>query len=479
MRNLSLLSLLVLSACMGAPAYRPPPVAVPSAYRETGSEGLAARPVHAASAAQANDPVEFDAGFWKALGDSTLTRLTEEALRANLDIRAAQARVRQARALRNRAVLDLTPEGIVSGGYTRRRFASAAFPGATGRLPDESVWDAGFDAAWEIDLFGRLRNNLRAQEAFVAVSREDLRGVLVALTAELARAYFELRGAQEQLAVAERNAENQRRSLALTRDRLDAGRGSAFDTERALAQLNITLATIPSRQAQVAAAQYRIGVLVGRAATAVAAELAPASGQPSLPDSVKVGSPDSITRWRPDVASAERFAAAQSALTGSARAEYLPRLSVGGSVGLSAGAFNGLGDNGSFRYAVGPVLSWPLLNLGRVRTGVSAAQAREDEARAQYGQVVLAAIEEVETALARYHASRSRVAQLAEASAASGRAADLARMRFTEGVADFLQVLDAERTQLESEELLAQGKTDAATAYAALYKALGGGAGGS
>lgn len=474
MRNIALLSLLILSACMGAPAYRQPPVTVPAAYRETGAAGVASQPMPRTESARANDPVEFDAGFWTSLGDSTLTRLTEEALRANLDVRAAQARVRQARALRSRAVLDLTPEGVASGGFTRRRFASASFPGASGRLPDESVWDAGFDAAWEIDLFGRLRSNIRAQDAFVAVSREDLRGVLVALTAELARSYFELRGAQEQLAVAQRNAENQRRTLALVRDRLDAGRGSAFDTERALAQLNITLSSIPSRQAQVAAAQYRIGVLVGRTPTQVAAELAPVSAQPELPDTIAVGSPDSITRHRPDVAAAERFAAAQSALTGSARAEYLPRLSVGGSLGLTASELNGLGDNGSFHYAVGPVLSFPLLNLGRVRTGVNAAQAREEEARAQYGQVVLSAIEEVETALARYHASRSRVAQLAEASAASGRAAELARMRFTEGVADFLQVLDAERTQLESEELLAQGKTDAATAYAALYKALGG-----
>ncbi|HWA58758.1 MAG TPA: TolC family protein [Gemmatimonadales bacterium] len=474
MRKLSLLSLLILSACMGAPAYRPPPVAVPAAYRETGASGLAARPALSTTPVRANDPVEFDAGFWKQLGDSTLMRLTEEAIHANLDVRAAQARVRQARAARSRAVLDLTPEGIVSGGFSRRRFASASFPGASGRLPDESVWDAGFDAAWEVDLFGRLRHNIRAQDAFVAVSREDLRGVLVALTAELARAYFELRGAQEQLAVAERNAENQRRTLALTRDRLDAGRGSAFDTERALAQLSITLSSIPARQAQVAAAQYRIGVLVGRSPTEVAAELGPVSGQPSLPDSVAVGSPDSITRHRPDVAAAERYAAAQASLTGSARSEFLPRLSVGGSLGLTAGEFNGLGDNGSFRYAVGPVLSWPLLNLGRVKSEVNLAQAREDEARAQYGQVVLAAIEEVETALARYNASRTRVTQLAEASAASERAADLARMRFSEGVADFLQVLDAERTQLETQDLLAQGRTEAATAYAALYKALGG-----
>jgi NodT family efflux transporter outer membrane factor (OMF) lipoprotein len=427
-----------------------------------------------AGVSAANDPVEFNTGFWDQLGDTTLTRLTQEALKSNLDVRAAQARVRQARAARARAVLDFTPEGIVSGAYNRRRFASAGFPGVTGSLPDQDVWDAGFDAAWEIDVFGRIRNNVRAQDAFVSVSREDLRGVLVALSAELARAYFELRGAQDQLEVANRNAENQRRTLALTRDRLDAGRGTAFDTERALAQLSVTLASIPAREAQVAAAQYRIGVLVGRSPTAVAGELGPVAARPALPDSVNVGSPDSVTRHRPDVAAAERFAAATASLTSSAKADYLPRLSVGGSLGYTASDLSGLGDEGTFRYAVGPVLSWPLLNLGRVKTGVDAARAREEEARAQYGQIVLAAVEEVETALSRYHASRTRVEQLEQASAASERAASLARERFTEGVSDFLQVLDAERTQLESQDLLAQTRTEAATAYAALYKALGG-----
>jgi len=474
MRKAFPLILLVLAACMGAPAYQPSPVALPAAYRETGPERTAAIPLSAARRSGGNDPVNFDTEFWRRLGDTTLTRLTDEALRANLDVRAAQARVRGARAVRARAVLDLTPDAVVGGGYTRRRFASASFPGASGRLPDQDIWDAGFDAAWEIDLFGRLRQNVRAQNAFVAVSQEDLRGVLVTLTAELARSYFELRGAQEQLAVAERNAANQRHTLELTRDRLDAGRGTAFDTERAYAQLSVTLASIPTREAAVAAAQYRIGVLVGRAPTEIAAELGPVDSRPSLPDSVAVGNPDSVTRHRPDVAAAERFAAAQSALVSSARAEYLPRLSLGANAGYTAGDLGGLGDAGTFRYAVGPVLSWPALNLGRVKTGVNFARAREEEARAQYGQVVLAAVEEVESALARYRASRSRLEQLEQASAASERAAELARMRFSEGVTDFLQVLDAERTQLESQDLLAQGRTEAATAYAALYKALGG-----
>jgi NodT family efflux transporter outer membrane factor (OMF) lipoprotein len=474
MRN-PLLVVLLLTGCVGAPAYRPPPVTVPAAYREAGpSQRVGALSDPSLGRVASNEPVDFDLGFWRGLGDTTLTRLMEEALRANLDVRAAQARVRGARAGRARAALDLTPEGIVSGGYARRRLASAGFPGASGRLPDEDIWDAGFDASWELDLFGRLRHNLRAQGALVEESREDLRSVLVALTAEVARTYFELRGAEERLAVAMRNAENQRRTLEVTRQRLDAGRGTAFDTERATAQLSVTLATIPSREAQLAAARYRLGVLLGRSPTEVAGELGPAAVRTALPDSVAVGSPEEITRHRPDVAAAERFAAAQSALVSSARAEFLPRLSVGGSLGYSAAELGGLGEAGAFRYAVGPVLSWPLLNLGRVRTGVSAARARQDAAQAEYGQVVLAAIEEVESSLARYRASQASLAQLEAASAASERAAELARMRFAEGITDFLQVLDAERTQLESQDLLAESRTQAATSYAALYKALGG-----
>jgi NodT family efflux transporter outer membrane factor (OMF) lipoprotein len=474
MRSAPVLSALALAACVGAPAYVPPPVTMPATYRETDPARTWTSEPAVREVKTGNEPVTFEIEYWRRLGDTTLVRLIEEAVGGNLDVRAAQARVRAARAARTRAVLDLTPDAFVSGSYTRRRLAGATFPGLSGRLPDEDIWDAGFDAAWELDLFGRLRHNVRAQDALVAVSREDLRGVLVSLSAELARSYFELRGAQEQLAVAVRNAENQRRTLELTRQRLEAGRGTAFDTERATAQLNVTLASIPTREAQVAAAQYRIGVLVGRSPATVAVELGTVEERPTMPATVAVASPDSITRHRPDVAAAERFAAAQSALVGSARAEYLPRLSIGGSIGYSASDLDALGNTGTFRYAVGPVLSWPALNLGRVSANVNLARARADAARAEYGQVVLAAIEEVETALARYRASRTRVERLEEASAASERAAELARMRFAEGITDFLQVLDAERTQLESQDLLAQGRTETEAAYAALYKALGG-----
>ena len=224
----------------------------------------------------------------------------------------------------------------------------------------------------------------------------------------------------------------------------------------------------------MAAAQYRIGVLVGRSPTEVARELEQPGRFPTLPDVTSIGRPEEVIRYRPDVAAAERLAAAQRALVGAAKASYLPRLTIGGSAGYAAPEFNTVGSHRTVRYVVGPVISWPALNLGRVRAEVDAAQAREEAASAEYSRVVLAAMEEVETTLTQYRTARVRVERLQEASAASERAAELARLRFTEGVTDFLQVLDAERTQLEAQDRLAQGRTDAATAYAALYKAVGG-----
>ena len=475
MRSAILLGLFALG-CASAPSYRSSAVDIPQSFREmsdTGTVGyLAAAPVTVAAETPAPSSISTD--YWEQLGDTTLSRLIREVLSANLDVQAARARVNGARSEQTRAVLDLTPSATVSGGYVRQRLSSASFPGGFGTFPDQDVWSASVDPVWELDLFGRIRHNIQAHGALVDVAQEDLRGVQVTLTAEVARAYFVLRGAQEQLEVARRNAENQRHTFDVTQSRVEAGRGSAFDTERAQAQLSSTLATIPAREADVAEAQYRIGVLVGRSPTELAQELAVPAGFPPLPDVTSVGDPTSVVRNRPDVASAERQAAAQRAFVGAAKANYLPRLTIGGSLGYAAPQFHSIGDQTTFRYAVGPVLTWPGLNLGRVKAEVDAAQANEAAARAQYGQVVLSALQEVETALTRYRAARVQVERLLEASAASDHAAELARLRYQEGVVDLLQVLDAERTQLEAQDRLTQGRVQAATAYALLYRAVGG-----
>ena len=468
-----LLGFVALYGCASAPGYRSSAVALPASYRGTAGGGAvpaATPPPYVVPA----DSTGVSSDYWEQLGDTTLSRLMREVPRANQDVQAARARLSAARSDRVRTVLDLTPSATISGSYARQRLSSASFPGAFGVFPDQSVWDAGVNASWDLDVFGQVRHTVQARGALVGAAQEQLRDVQVTLSAELAGAYFELRGAQEQLLVARRNAENQRRTFDLTRQRLDAGRGSAFDTERAQAQLSSTLASIPALEAQVAAAQNRIGVLVGRSPIEVAGELEQSSPFPTLPDVTTIGKPDEVVRNRPDVAAAERLAAAQGALVGAAKASYLPRVTIAATAGYAAPEFNTLGNQGTVRYAVGPVITWPALNLGRVKAEVGAAEAREDAARAQYTRVVLAAIEDVETSVARYRSARVRVERLQDASAASERAADLARRRFSEGMTDFLQVLDAERTQLEAQDRLAQGRTDAATAYAALFRAVGG-----
>src|SRR4051812_16501489 len=463
-RNLWLMASLLSLGCASAPGYRPPQVDVPAAFREV------ADTIIPAPAPVRESPAVAELG----VGDTTLARLIKEAVGSNLDVRAAEARVRGARSARTEAVLDFAPTITFAGGYTRQRLSSAAFPIAATAFPDQDIWDAGFDASWELDIFGRVRKNVQAQNAFVAVNQEDMRNIQVSLSAEVARAYFELRGAQEQLSVATKNAANQQRTLEVTRQRLEAGRGTAFDTERAQAQLSFTQASIPTLQAQVRQAQYQIGVLVGRPPGALAAELDGAVALPPLPAAISVESPDSVIRRRPDVMAAERQLAVERALVGAAKTEYLPRFNLGGSAGYTSLAFDALGDNGTFRYAVGPFISWPALNLGRARARVDVTRAREAEAQAQYSQAVLLALQEVENGLVRYRTAQARVGRIQDAAEASERAAELARLRFSSGVADFLQVLDAERTQLEAESQLAQSRTEAATAYAALYKALGG-----
>jgi NodT family efflux transporter outer membrane factor (OMF) lipoprotein len=468
MRSAILLGIVALYGCASAPGYQSAAVPLPASFREA---------VPAASSPTSPAPVDQDSRpseYWDRLGDTTLSRLVGEVLRANLDVQAAEARVRGARSQRVRSVLDLTPDTRITGGYARQRLSSASFPGGAGVFPDQNVWDAGVTASWDLDLFGQIRQTVQARGAMVGVAQQDLRDVQVSLTAELARTYFELRGAQEQLAVAQENAENQRRTFEITRERLAAGRGSSFDTERAQAQLSSTLASIPVRETQVAAAQYRIGVLVGRPPAAVAAELDQPGQLPALPDVTAIGTPEVIVRGRPDVASAERLVAAQGALVGAAKASYLPRITIGGSAGYVASEFRAVGDQGTLRYAVGPVISWPLLSLGRVKADVDAAQAGEDVARARYRSLVLTAMEDLEVSISQYGAARRRLELLHEASSASEHAAELALLRFREGATDLLQVLDAQRTQLEAQDRLAQARIDAAAAYAALFRAVGG-----
>jgi NodT family efflux transporter outer membrane factor (OMF) lipoprotein len=483
--HLWVVGIMVLSACYGAPAYREPAVSVSPAFGVVGRN-----PVHLAGQPSTSQPagdvvpnarsaqyrVVGAAGvpFWREIGDATLGELVTEALRASPSTQSAEARLAGARASRRLAAFDLAPTVTASSSALRSQQSVAQLPGLTTQLPSRDLYDVGFDAAWEIDIFGRVQRNVSAQGALVASAEHALEDVQVSLAAEVARTYFELRGAERQLAVARRNADNQQRTVSLTQDRLAAGRGTAFDTERARSILQLTLAGMPPIESQIAAHRHRLATLLGRTVDALPSGVYASAELPSLPDTVNVGSPQELVRRRPDVLRAERQLAASELLVGAAQADYLPRLTLGASVGYASTRVQSLTSSGMSRILVGPVLSFPLLDVGRVRQRVDIAEARQDDARVQYTAAALQAVEEAETALVAYDRAHARVAILTEAVGSSTRAAGLAQQRFEAGLTDFFQVLDAQRTQLEAETQLAVAHTSAATALVAVYKSVGG-----
>jgi len=416
---------------------------------------------------------DAQARFWTQFGDATLDRLVDEALGANHDLRIALGHLVEARAERRAAKLDLVPTVTASGGYTDERLSAAE--SLLGQPINAHYYDAGFDAFWELDLFGRVRRNVEAQSAQVQGAEASLRDVQVSVTAEVARTYFELRGEQTQLAVARRNVDNQRETLELTRARLDAGRATEFDTSRAQSQLSTTLATIGPLEASVARSIHRLAVLTGREPNALDELLQPPRELPDLPQIAAVGDPAGLLRRRPDIRVAERQLAASTALVGVAMGDLFPKVTFTGGFSYSAVAGSPLGGDPTRGYVVGPSISWAAFDLGRVKAEVEGSRARADVALAGYEQTVLRALEETEDALVTHARSRDSLTQATDAAAASRTAAQIARTRYEGGMVDFLEVLDAERTQLAAEDRLAQSRTDAAVSLIAVYKALGGG----
>ncbi|MGO9039989.1 MAG: TolC family protein [Steroidobacteraceae bacterium] len=305
-----------------------------------------------------------------------------------------------------------------------------------------------------------------------AATLQDAR---VSVIAEMARNYFILRGLQDQLALTERNADNQFSTLELTRTRLEAGRGNQLDTSRAEAQWQTTLASIPTLQASIATTRYRLSVLTGQQPTALDKTLSAQAPLPQLPGLNAIGTPEQLLRRRPDVRVAERRLAAATARVGVAVGDLFPKVTLIGEVGYSAPTFGDFGQSEARYFTVGPGITWAAFDLGRVRARISSAKDQTDAALGAYESAVLGAIEDTEGALINYGHSQTRREALRVAAAASDKAAGLARKRFQGGLIDFLEVLDAERTALSAELLLSQGRTDTATSLVAVYKALGAG----
>jgi multidrug efflux pump len=454
-------TVLWLSGCAAGPNYQPPATKVEGAFANSAQSNLT-------SLATATN-------WWRGFNDAILERMADQALASNYDLRIAAARVREARALRTTVVLDAFPVVHANGSYSKSTASLDAMHGQPRELRESELFNGGFDAVWELDLFGRVRRSIQASTAEVEAVEANRRMVLVSLLGEVARNYFELRGTQNELAVARQNAENQKETLTIITAQLNAGRGTEFDTARAQAQLNSTLALIPPLESAIKHNIYRLSVLTGQTPTALESELKPPAPMPSLPVLVNIGRPEDLLRRRPDLQMAERNLAAATARIGVVTADLFPRLTFNGSVALEASTLSGLAESGADTYSFGPRLSWAALDLGRVRARLKAANARADAELALYEQAVLTALEETESALSDFGHSQARRDYLVIAAKAASDAVTMAQQRFEGGIADFLTVLDAQRTQLLMQEQLAVSQTRTATALVAVYKALGGG----
>jgi multidrug efflux system outer membrane protein len=453
---------LVLAACAVGPDYRAPDTTVGERF-------------DAEALVTGTGPGEIEREWWRQFGDPLLDELVDTAAKHNRDVAAATARLREARALRRERWFDFLPSINGTASYSDTRQSALGTPGTTVADRNYELYDAGLDAGWEIDLFGRVRRaneSARAAAQATAAARDQ---VVLSVIAEVALNYFELRGAQSQLLVARDNAANQSRALELVNSRLEAGRGTALDTARATAQVETTLAAVPPLEAAVDRAIRRIGVLTGAQPGALVDKLAAARDLPALPTTLALGSPEALLRRRPDIRNAERQLAAATASIGVQVADLFPRLTLNASLGLTAPTFSQLDDAGNDRRSFGPALTWGLLDFGHVQQRIRGARARTDEALANYEQTVLLALEETENALSDFARERRRLAHLTRAAQASREAADLAGQRFEGGVSDFLTALDAYRTSLDAEDQLAISRTRVSTALVTLYKAFGGG----
>jgi multidrug efflux system outer membrane protein len=471
--------LATLAACAVGPDHRPPEIATPAAYASDADRVArgAAGAVPGVSATATIAPLpDVDAPFWSSFGDPLLDELVATALRENHDLRIALARFDQSNALLREARFDQLPTVTAGASVADSRASLDQLPGATRTDRDTNRYSAQLDVAWELDVFGRVRRNVESQRAEAAADAADLAAVQVAIVGEVARSYLELRGLQQRLAVARSNADNQRETLRIVEARLDAGRGTEFDTSRASAQLEATLARIPAFAAAVDVTMHRLAVLTGQSPGALVARLdAAAAGLPTLPDRVDAGTPGELLRRRPDVRAAEQRLHAATARIGVATADLFPRFTLGGLVGSQSLESSALfGRDAETRLVVLGV-DWSFLDVGRVRARLAATESTASGSLARYEQVVLEALEETENALVRYGHARLEDAHLERSARDSARAAELARVRFDAGAADLLDVLDAERSQLQAQDAFADGRTRSATALVDLYRSLAGG----
>ncbi len=445
----------IAAGCAVGPNYHRPEPAPVVAHNADAQQFTAAAPA---------------ADWWQQVDDPELASLERRALAGDLDLQIALQRVRAARAVVRGTQLDYAPHIPLDAAYSHSKEQQ---PGFGPERFDIESYSVGFDASWELDLFGRTRRAVQAANAEFGAQAANLDETRVIVAAEVARNYFQLRGTQQQLVVAHDNIDNERESLRLTQIRYEAGRVTELDVDSALARLKTTEATLPLLEAQERSYGYRLAVLVGSNPGDLDAELVAAPAR-AWTAPLPIGDVTTLLRHRPDVRIAERNFAAATARVGVATADMFPRVSFTGFIGFLTGNSVQLGSAGSRAWSVGPSVSWTALDFGSAQARLQASKSEAAGALASYHQAVLLALEDFENACLNYSTQQARLASVMEQTEASRRAARLAEIQYREGGTNFLVLLDAQRTLLRAEDAVAQAETGVNTGAVAVYKALGG-----
>lgn len=441
---------LLSSGCMVGPNYHAPQYPVPQTWSGT----------------PATQPVAIT-NWWTQFNDATLNSLIARAIATNLDLKIAESRVRQARAQRGVVAGEFWPSVDATGQY-RRQSTGGPVP-VVGDL-----YQAGLDASWEIDIFGGVRRNIEAADADLLASVENRRAVLISLAAEVALNYLNLRGYQQQIAIAHENLVSQERTAALTRKRFPAF-ASRLDVANAEALVATTSAAIPELETAARQTIYALGVLLARPPAALVAELETAAPLPPTPPDVPVGLPANLLRRRPDVRAAEAAIHGATARIGVATADLFPKFSLTGSLGTSSTTPSGLVNWNNRVYSFGPTATWSLFAAGSIMANIAVQDEAEQQALLSYQKTVLTALSDVESALVAYGKEQQHRQALAAAVASNKEAVELATRLYTEGQTDFLNVLSAERALFFVQDALVQSERTIDTDLLAIYKALGGG----
>jgi NodT family efflux transporter outer membrane factor (OMF) lipoprotein len=457
--------LLALAAgCTVGPDYVPPKADAPAGWTEDTAPGLIGTGPEAAK--------QLDQ-WWTGFKDPTLDRLVEMAIADNLDLKIAEQRLVEARAERASAAAGFLPTLGASASAERQRYSTALkFPPFGGIA---NTFQAGFDASWEIDVFGKTRRAVEAADATVDATVENRRDVLVSLLAELGRDYATLRSAQARLDIARRNIKADQDGLDLTREKFTGGLGNELDVAQAQAQLQTLNAAVPQLQATVATQAHAIAVLLGKEPGALEAELSTAAALPTAPPILPAAVPSDVVRNRPDIRAAERQIAGANAQIGVAIAQMFPSFSISPSFGIAGGAFNNILKDGALQWGAPASISVPIFEGGRLEAGVAQARAVTEEHRLTYRKTVLGAFQEVEDALVGYTTEQRRHSALTAAVEADRIAVQRATALYRSGLGSFLNVLDGERSLYSGEDSVAQSDLTLTQQTIALYKALGAG----